>query len=190
MKIQSQQRFAYFFNPCTKVIQSIGMDVTTCHNSQKVVFWQRFLITFDEENAFIFQGWRPLCMRYQMAGKVLANHQFLENKIVSHFISHKALINQAWKFFIRAILSFRRRKLTLKLAWISSFLSNILASIDQVFLINFQFRISKIKFWYQNRQLKYFRITRAQFLNGNFNFFTVCCWSKKVSRSKGHWRWA
>ena len=128
---------SYFFNPCTKVIQSIRMDVTTCHNSQKVVFWQRFFITFDEENAFIFQGWRPLCMRYQMAGKVLANHQFLEYKIVSHFISHKALINQAWKFLIRAILSFRRRKLTLKLAWISSFLSNILASIDQVFLINF-----------------------------------------------------
>ena len=39
---------------------------------------------------------------------------------------------------------------------------NILASIDQVFWINFQFQVSQIKFRYQNKQLKYFRITRAQ----------------------------
>ena len=64
---------------------------------------------------------------------------------------------------IRVDLSFRQRKLTLKLAWISRFLSNILASIDQVFLINFQFQVSKLKFWCQKRQLNYFRITQAQF---------------------------
>ena len=54
-----------------------------------------------------------------------------------------------------------------------TFSTNILPSIDQVFLINFQFQVSKIKFRYQNRQLKYFRITRAQFLNENFNFYSV-----------------
>jgi len=49
-------------------------------------------------------------------------------------------------FFIPVISSFRRRNLIFKLARISRFLINILASIDQVFLINFQFQVSKIQF--------------------------------------------
>ena len=80
--------------------------------------------------------------------------------------------------------SFRQRNLTLKLAWISSFSSNILASIDQVLLINFQFRVSKIKFWYQNHQLKYFRITRAQLFYRVWLLKTTKGWSP--SMGDGH----
>ena len=64
---------------------------------------------------------------------------------------------------IQVISAFRRRKLTLKLAWISSFFINILVSVDQEFLINFQFQESKTKFSYLKIQLNYFRITRAHF---------------------------
>ena len=82
---------------------------------------------------------------------------------------------KALKFSIWFISSFRRRKLTLKPAWISRFSYNILSSIDQVFLINFQFQVSKIKFRYRKPQLNYLRITRAQlFWTKNSNFSTVC----------------
>ena len=71
----------------------------------------------------------------------------------------------ALELSIRVDLSFRWRKLISLLAWISSTLLNILPSIDQVFLINFQFQVSKANFWYSNKALKTFRITRAQILD-------------------------
>ena len=90
------------------------------------------------------------------------------------FLVQKLRFPKALKLSIQVILSFCRRNLTLKLAWISSLSCNILASIDQVFLINFQFQVSKIKFRYQNRQLKYFRITRAQFLKFSISVWMTC----------------
>ena len=73
---------------------------------------------------------------------------------------------QAWKLSIRLISAFRKRNLSLKLAWISRFSINILARVDHVFLSNFHSQMSKTKFRHIYSQLNYFWITQAQiFLN-------------------------
>ena len=60
-------------------------------------------------------------------------HTLLWNTIFCSEIPITNLTLKGLKILYLGHLSFRRRKLTLQLAWISSFSFNILASVDQVF---------------------------------------------------------
>ena len=72
--------FSYLFNPSTKMIQSIGMDVSTCHITEEILFWKWSWVSFDEKHSLIFQRWWPICMGHQMPRKILADDQFLGKK--------------------------------------------------------------------------------------------------------------
>ena len=106
--------------------------------------------------------------------------------LVSHLCHQCHFLNstKASKFFIRVILSFRRRNLTLKIALQFKIFRNIFAFMDQVFWINFRFQVPKFKFRYLKSPLKYLRITRAQFI-----LILVQNRLRVMSQLLSDWRW-
>ena len=89
---------------------------------------------------------------------------------------------QAWKLSIRLISAFRKRNLSLELAWILRFSLNILARVDHVFLSNFHSQMSKTKFRHLYSQFNHFRITQAQFFLNKIVDLAIVCPKKWTCR--------
>ena len=68
----------HLFYPCAKVVQSIGMDVSTGEDGEEIFLRDRRQLPLDEVDPFALQGRGPICVAQEMTGKVLADHQFLE----------------------------------------------------------------------------------------------------------------
>jgi hypothetical protein len=79
-KVSHVRQVIYLFHPCTKVIQGIWMNIPASQNGEKIVFRQRHLFSFDEINSFVLQRRRPVGVADQVAGEVLADDQFLNER--------------------------------------------------------------------------------------------------------------